>query len=131
MTIRFDTETRNQVANHFNELFSGGQLRIYSGGQPSDPNAAPTGDLLCTVAVPDPAFGEAVSGEVTQLQSWAGEITASGTAGWFRLVGFADAVIDGAVSELSAGGDLQLDNISLSADDAVIITDITLTQPSE
>lgn len=51
MTIRQSTALRNHLLHGggFRDAFQGGKLKIYSGAQPADADAAPTGTLLVTI----------------------------------------------------------------------------------
>lgn len=51
MTIRQSTALRNYLlaGGGFRDALQGGKLKIYSGAQPADANAAPTGTLLVTI----------------------------------------------------------------------------------
>lgn len=52
MTMRLSTGLRNFLAKQggIADALSGGIIEIYSGAQPSTPDAAPTGVLLCTIS---------------------------------------------------------------------------------
>lgn len=76
----------------------GGVIRIYSGSAPADADAAVTGTLLCTISEDDTGTGITLdstpSGGVLQKNSgetWSGTPVATGTAGYWRFSGTADA----------------------------------------
>lgn len=51
MALRYSDGLRNHMAKYgsFADALNGGEIRIYTGAQPSSANAAPTGTLLCTI----------------------------------------------------------------------------------
>jgi hypothetical protein len=65
---------------------AGGVVRIYSGAQPASANDAPSGTLLASVLLANPAFGAAASGTATATDPASVNASVSGTAGWFRGV---------------------------------------------
>lgn len=88
------------------DIFKDGVLRIYSGTQPVDADAAFNGTLLCsftksagvfTPGTPDNGlrFGVAAAGAIAKdADAWQGVAVATGTAGWFRF--YANATDAGA-----------------------------------
>lgn len=51
MALRYSDGLRNFIAKYgsFADALNGGEIRIYTGAQPSSANAAPTGTLLCVI----------------------------------------------------------------------------------
>ena len=51
MALRLSSGLANYIAEHggLKQALHNGQLKIYSGTQPSNADAAPTGTLLCTI----------------------------------------------------------------------------------
>lgn len=51
MTLRYSTGLRNFLARYGSlaDALSNGEIRVYTGAQPSSADAAPTGTLLCTI----------------------------------------------------------------------------------
>lgn len=51
MTLRLSTALRDFINNHgsLKDALHDGEIKIYTGAQPSTPEAAPTGTLLCTL----------------------------------------------------------------------------------
>lgn len=88
------------------DIFKDGVLRIYSGTQPVNADAAFNGTLLCsftksagvfTPGTPDNGlrFGVAAAGAIAKdADAWQGVAVATGTAGWFRF--YANATDAGA-----------------------------------
>ncbi len=79
------------------DILANGIIRIYSGGQPADAEAAETGTLLCVITVDGEAvasgtpanglnLGDAAEGKIQKAaaETWEGENLDDGYAGWFR-----------------------------------------------
>lgn len=113
---------------------SAGILRIYTGTQPADPDAAATGTMLAEISLNNPAFGAAADvspgGRATAdvdpaLTENADE---TGTAGWFRVFNRDGvAIMDGECG--TSGADLNLVTTSLVTGQPVEITSWTVTMP--
>lgn len=75
MTFRLSTGVRNKLAKQgsVDALFRNGRIEIYSGAQPTSPDAAVTGTLLCTIT--------SNSGAYTPETAAVGSITLAGSAG--------------------------------------------------
>jgi len=80
MTFRLSTGLRNQLAKQgsIDALFRNGRIEIYSGAQPSSPDAAVAGTLLCTITNN--------SGAYTAETAATGTVTLSGSAGSVNTV---------------------------------------------
>lgn len=61
-----------------------GWLRIYTGGQPANPEAAVSGTLLATLRFAATAFGAPANGVLTAAAIASVVASGSGTPGWFR-----------------------------------------------
>jgi hypothetical protein len=121
------------------DVFKDGVLKIYSGSQPSSPDSAVSGTLLVTVTLSSSAFvagafdnglefGAAASGAISKATgaTWSGAAVASGTAGYFRMVGGSN-ILEGTVTATSGGGDLTLDNVVIAITQQVTVTSFTLS----
>lgn len=130
------------------DVFKDGVLKLYSGSQPSSPDAAVSGTLLATITVSSGAFvagafgnglefGAAASGAISKNSDvWSGVAAASGVAGYFRL--FANATdaggastslprIDGSIG--TSGADLNMSSTTLTSGQTYTIDTFTLTLP--
>lgn len=108
-----------------------GTVKIYTGSQPADADDAPSGTLLCTLTLGDPAFGSAASGVATANAVAAVAAAATGTAGWFRAADSdGNKVLDGSVTATGGGGDMTLNTVSVVSGVDVQITSWTVTQPA-
>lgn len=134
MTLRLATTTRTAMADAALALLDAGpgpgEIRIYSGGQPANPQATATGTLLATVVLADPASGSAVAGVDTITDPVQVNPVASGTAGWARLVDSTGAaVMDCAVTVTGGGGEIQLSSVALNTGTAVDMAALPFTVP--
>lgn len=136
MTVRISAAARSAAADAIVDLVDGGPaagtIKIYTGGQPAGPGTAPTGTLLGTLTMTDPAFGNAASGVATAA-AITGDTSAdaSGTAGWARIAdSTGTAILDMSVTASGGGGDLQLDNVNIVAGGQINVTALTVTLPA-
>lgn len=130
MPLQKNTDTRNEQADFFGSLFDGGTLEIYTGAQPADPNSAASGSLLCTITLPNPAFGAASGGIITKTGTWSDTAGASGTAGWARFISSdTNKTMDAAVTDVPGGNDLLINNIDIVIGNTVTVVSLTLTTP--
>lgn len=135
MGLRLATSARNASVQAIGDLFDAdagpGTIKIYTGAQPANPATAPTGTLLGTFTLADPAFGAPSNGSRT-IGGTPIETTgvADGTAGWFRAADQSgDAVMDGTVSATGGGGNLEINTTAITTGLTVRITGGTITQP--
>lgn len=99
MAWRMSTGFKNRVlaSDGFSEILKNGQIRVFTGPQPSSADAAETGQLLCVVTNGSGAMvsGVATNGINLDIPSdgqveravgevWSGKNLATGVAGWFR-----------------------------------------------
>jgi hypothetical protein len=135
MTIRIAVAGRNAALNAaFDRADAGpgpGTIKIYTGTQPSDPDAAETGDLLATFTLTDPAFAAASGGSKDldadpDLTAIAG---ATGVAGWARCEDSTGAnVFDGSVG--TAGTDYIISTTNITTGQTIALTLGTITDPA-
>lgn len=111
-----------------------GKLRIYSGTQPADADAAiGAGTLLAELTMNATAFGSATSTASTNSVLTANAITsdssadATGTAAWFRLwqSNGTTPILDGTVG--TSGTDAIINSVSIVVGAAVSCSSLTLT----
>lgn len=151
MTLRVSTKFKELILGPtaFETVFNGGRILVYSGSQPANADFAATGTLLGQITNEGQAWtagGSAGGIEfarsgawVTQAaaQSWRLVVTASGTAGWFRLVGknadsggasYAAPRIDGAIGTNGAT-ELTLESTTLTAGQNIAVQQFLYTLP--
>lgn len=101
MTVKASTGLRNKVldTSPLKTVLASGFIKIYSGPEPADADAAIAGGntLLCTISVNSGGTGltfaaSAASGTIVKNASevWSGNNVASGTATFYRFVTAAD-----------------------------------------
>jgi hypothetical protein len=139
MALRFNTGTRNALADHLNTVYAGGTLQIRTGTQPASGNTEATGTLLVSVVLAESSpFQSAANGAIQISGTWGGLGATAGTAGWARFVSSDSAkTMDVSAGGTGSGADLILSNdIEGVANDeivvgnAVIVDVCTLTIPS-
>lgn len=126
--MKLSTVSRNAAADAVLARLNGGLLRLYTGPQPSSPQAPAVGTLLAELPFGAPAFAPAVGG-VARANSIARRAAISkGRAGWFRATA-ADGtpVYDGTVG--TTGADLTVSNQVFEVDSLIVIESLTYTQP--
>ncbi len=108
---------------------SGAVLKIWTGAMPANCAAADSGTQLVHIALPNPYFNAASSGQVTMTGTWSeASADATGTAGYFRMYDSGGTChLQGTVTATGGGGDLTLNNTSIAAGQTVTITSFTLT----
>jgi hypothetical protein len=129
------TATQNAACNAVVDLIDGasaGTIKIYDGTQPANANTAvSTQNLLATITLKNPAFGNSSAGVAT-LDVTGGVSTsasATGTATWFRCAtSGGNTVFDGSVG--TSGADLNLSSTSVVSGTTVSITSGTVTMPA-
>lgn len=127
--MKLSTGMQNKLLDtgSLKSILNGSLIKIYSGAEPADANAAVTGTLLCTVSVNGSGTGltmaaAAASGVLAKNSGevWKGTNATTGTAGYFRHVASGD---DGTLSTTQAriqgsiavsGADLNLSSTLLT-----------------
>lgn len=132
MTLRIPDAVANAVLNLVADLAdagaAAGTLSLYSGAQPANANGAPSGTLLATVDLVDPAFGAAAARSVAIADPAPVTGAADGDAGWFRVEDSnGTTVFDGAVTVTGGGGELELSTVTVSVGVTVDITGFSLS----
>lgn len=151
MSLKMSTKLKNVMNDSIKTALAAGVIKIYTGSQPADANAAPTGTLLGTVTVGSGAFTHGVStngldfdassGSVLSkaaAEVWSFVAVATGTAGWFRHIGNAadsEAVdtatyprIDGRIS--TSGAEMSLSNLNVVTGATTTVDSYTISWPS-
>lgn len=151
MTVQISTafKTRLLAGEGFASLFDQGCVRIYSGLPPATADAAVQGTLLATMTLdgqpwlPNGSDGGLIFQQFGAWMAkpdaavWRINVTASGVAGWFRLVG--PALDDGGVSNVSprtdgvvsndSAADFYLVNPVLTAGQVLAVQQFSFTFP--
>lgn len=138
MAISLTLRARNTSGNSIVSLIDvgtrnpNGYMEIRSGTKPTSPQEPALGTLLATLSFSNPAFGP-FSGGSSTANTIAPDISIdeTGTAGWFRIFDRDNAtVLDGTITAVGGGGDIEFDNINFVKGGTVEITTIVLTMPN-
>jgi hypothetical protein len=152
MALRLSTGGRTGLASTQGlfELFNGGFMDIYSGGQPASADAAETGVKLVRITGTSGAvstagltFGTAANGALPKSAAiWSGVVEVAGVAGWFRFYGTLGTTgvmgssgtagtgirIDGNVGV--SGSDMEMSPTTLTLGRTHTVDEFTLTVPA-
>jgi hypothetical protein len=110
------------------DLGGAGELRIYNAAQTGSPEGSPSGTLLVTLALSNPAFGSASAGVATASAITDGTVAAAGTAlGYVMFNGSGTGVFSGSVSATGGGGSLVFDTNVFTVGGTVSVTSFTMT----
>lgn len=105
-------------------------LKIRTGSPPTNIADADSGTVLATLSLPSDWMAAASSGSKAKAGTWQDATAdATGTAGHFRVYASDGTTqhIQGTITATSGGGDMELDNTSITAGQTVTITTFTLT----
>ena len=145
MALKLSTGARTALAGTrgLKDIFNGGYMDIFSGGQPASPDAAETGTKLVRITVSSGdvstaglTFGTAGTGALPKSADvWSGVVSAAGVAGYFRLYGTggtsgssaSERRIDGSVGV--SGSDMIMSPTSLTLGRTHTIDEFTLGVP--
>lgn len=133
MTIALNTTTRNnrlaQITSAIDAGSAGGTIKIYSGARPATGAALSGNTLLSTLTMPKPS-APSPSGGVLTFNSIPADTNAAatGTAAWARIADSnGNFVMDLSVTATGGGGDIQINNTSITAGQTVAVNSATIT----
>ena len=131
MAIKLSVAVRNARLDAIETAIStGAVLKIRTGAAPTNISDADSGTVLATLTLPSDWMAAASSGSKAMSGTWQdASADAGGTAAHFRIYASDGTTqhIQGTVTATGGGGDLTLDNTSISAGQVVSITGFTLT----
>jgi hypothetical protein len=131
MTLQLSTSVRNAMLDAIESTIgTSAILKIRTGSPPADCGTADSGTVLATLNLSSDWMANASSGAKSKSGTW--EDTSAdntGTAGHFRVYdsGGTTCHIQGTVTATGGGGDMTLDNVSISSAQDVVVTAFTLT----
>lgn len=105
-------------------------LEIRSDPAPASCASANTGTILATITCPSDWQDDAATGSKVKLGTWEDtSADATGTAAHFRLFASDGTTchVQGTVTATGGGGDMTLDNVSITAGQTITITSFTFT----
>lgn len=127
MTIELSIAARNRLIDVQAAAFGDGTLSLYTGPAPASVEDEPTGTLIVAIRLPLSAWGDAAAGTAQLAGQWYMTSQVTGAAAWFRL---ADSTgtrwLDGTISGPGGGGDLILDDVTVTGGDLVQILSFPL-----
>ena len=136
MAFRKNRHIRNEIVIAIRNNLNGGVLTLRTGGQPVAADDPPTGTLLCTIQLPNPSFSGpdvgANEGLLTLTGTWSGVSSASGVAGWARIVGlprpsgYPWGIVDVSVGGSGSGADMIIDNTSIATGATINVIGFTI-----
>lgn len=139
----------------FNDIFRNGVMRIFSGSQPASADDAEAGTQLVEITVGSGAFvsgspanglnfGETATAGIlgkSGSETWSGQASQTGTAGWFRFYpndrdnhtgadggGETKIRFDGAIA--TSGAQLNMSNTSITSGGTTTIDSVAVTIPT-
>jgi hypothetical protein len=132
MSLQFSTTYRNALLDQFETTAGTGVLvRIYSGSAPADCGTAASGTKLVEITAPSDYLANASGGTKAKSGTWSVAAVATGTAGYFRIYDSAGTTchMQGTVTATGGGGDMTVDNTSITSGQTVTVNSFTLTAP--
>jgi len=132
MTIQFSVAVRNARLDAIESAISTSAiLKIRSGAQPITCATADSGTVLATINLASDYMSNASAGAkaLSSLPVTDTSADATGTAGHFRIYASDGTTchMQGSITATSGGGDMELDNTSLTATQQFSVTAFTLT----
>lgn len=131
MTIQLSVSVRNARLDAFEtNVGASAVLKIFTGSMPANCATADSGTLLANMSLPSDWMNAASSGSKTKNGTWSdASADGTGTAGYFRLYASDGTTcgLQGTITGTGGGGDMELDNTSIAAGQAVTISVFTLT----
>lgn len=131
MALQYSTTVRNAQLDAFETAIgTSAVLKIRTGAPPANVATADSGTVLATMTLPSDWMAAASGGSKAKSGTWQ-DLTADagGTAGHFRIYASdgTTAHAQGTITATGGGGDMTLDNTSITASQQVDITGFTLT----
>lgn len=110
--------------------FPAGSLLEIRTGAPAGPNNAAGGSLLVSITSPASPWTAAASKSKSKQNVWAAAASGTGIAGHYRLKNAGDTErLEGTATATGGGGDMTLDNTSISSAQNCTVTAFTRTAP--
>ena len=119
---------RNAAINAVNALINSGTVEIRTGA-PASVDSAPTGTVLATFTLGNPAFGTASAGSSSANLPSDATASASGTAAHY-VVKDSSGNVERNGTAGTSGTDMILNNTTFTTGDTVSITSWSFSQPA-
>lgn len=131
MSIQLSVAVRNARLNSIpTTIGASAYLEVYSGSMPANCAAAATGSLLAKIPLPATYFAAAASGSMNMTGTWTeASADGSGTAGYFRIYdnSITNCHMQGTITASGGGGDMIINNPTITAGQQINTTSFTLT----
>ena len=130
MAIQLSVAVRNGRLDSIEEdIGTSPYLDIRTGAQPADCAQADSGTELEHMALPSDWMAAASGGTKAKNGTWSGTADDTGTAAHFRIKESTDTTchMQGSITATSGGGDMELDNTSISSGQTITVNTFTLT----
>jgi len=130
MPLQASTAVRNAALDSIETTIgTSAIIRIRSGSPPANCAAADTGTVLSTLTLPSDWMAAATGGSKAKSGTWQDlEADATGTAGHFRVYDSAGTTchLQGTITGTGGGGDMTIENTSISVGQTITITTFTI-----
>lgn len=131
MTIQYSVTVRNaQLDALETAIGTSAVLKIFTGSMPANTGTANSGTELASMTLPSDWMAAASSGSKAKSGTWEdASANNDGTAGYFRIYASDGTTchIQGTITGTSSGGDMELDNTSITTGQAITISTFTIT----
>lgn len=128
--MQFSTDLRNARADLI-ESFIGVSpiLKIFSGAEPANADAADSGTVLDTFNLPSDWLTTAASGQKSMQGTWTSTNTTAGTASFFRMYTSGGVCkVQGTVGLTGSGADMIASAVAQAQGDSEQITTFTIAE---
>lgn len=127
--VQFSTRVRNAAADAIETIIGASPtLELRSGAAPASPATADSGILIASMALPADWMANASNGSKSLLGIWQDPAAdAPGTVGHFRIKQGGACDVQGTVTITDGGGDITLDNPTLTLGQQAIITGFNIS----
>jgi hypothetical protein len=124
------TTANSALDNIYDTLFGASPVCEIRSGAGAGPDNAAGGTLGVSITAPATAFSAAASKSKSKTGTWSAAASTGITAGHYRLRNTGDTVREeGTITITGSGGDMTLDNTSITATQVVTVTGYTRTLP--
>jgi hypothetical protein len=136
MSLQLSVTVRNALLDGIESgIGTSAILKIRTGAVPANCAAADSGTVLATLSLPSDWMAAASSGSKAKSGTWedlSADAGAPSNAGHFRIYATDGTTchMQGTITATGGGGDMTLDNISISAGQSITVTGFTLTAPN-
>jgi len=129
MPFQFSTAARNAALDAIETTIgTAPTLTIRTGTVPGNCAAARTGTVLATITLPSDWMAAASGGSKALAGTWQDAAAdATGTAGHFSIDQGGTCHMQGTITATGGGGDMTLDNTSISSGQQFNVTSFTIT----